>query len=201
MKRSSLVAIAALSAIGIGFTAAVASVLAQNDDQAQAEARSAPRKPIIATKEQMRNWSPIPKPWQLAGPDPSQVYKVAPIPVGGNVKERTPEQERLFKEAAAILSRLRPIPAERLRFFAWMNAEDSPVVFTGWGGLVGEVTPVPQGWRITFRATPFALLRSGGPALINNIFVEEYLWTNGKLRFLRGFAHPRIGAEPSISQR
>lgn len=165
----------------------------------QAVPHRAPPGRVIVSQRAMRDWSPVPKPWQVPPPDPSELYQVELLPIGIEVESRTPQQEQALRDAAAVLARFRPVPDERIAFFSWMNAADSRVVFVGWAGYVENVLRVPAGGLITFRVTALAQLKNGGPALINNLFIEEYLWANGTLRFVKGHAHPRIGREPSIS--
>lgn len=131
--------------------------------------------------------------------DASKVYTVEPVAVRGKIQPRTPEQERRFRDASAILSRLKPVPAERIQFYSWFNREDCPVQFAGWGCLVHDVTPTPEGWLITLWVNPFAF-RAGSMATVHGFYVEEYLWSeNGGLRFMRGYPHPDYGPEPGFS--
>jgi hypothetical protein len=201
-KRSKLLAVVTCAVLAAKSTVLIADTPARHAAESRDVRGSDAEKPTVATAKQMREWSPIPPPALLAPPDPFTVYTVAPIPVRGVIPPRTHQQDRDLETASAIISRERPIPAERARFFDWMNANDSSVTFAGWGIFVEKaipVTPVRGGWLITIRSHAFATLKSGGPASVNNVFTEEYLWADGKLRFLRGYAEPRIGREPSIS--
>lgn len=147
---------------------------------------------------EMPAWS-IPPPQILAPPHPATVYKVEPIPVRGIVQQRTPQQEEALKDASVVVAKARPIPAERIQFFAWMNAVDSPVAFSGWGVFIQSVVAVPEGRLITLRVSTLATRKDGGPVGVNNNFIEEYLWTSGRLQYVRGYCCPIIGSTPSIS--
>lgn len=140
----------------------------------------------------------IPPAWRLAR-DPSKVYTVEPMPVRGEVKPRTQQEERLLEQATEIVARLRPVPEARLQFFSWIDQADSPLTVTGWGVFVQQVTPTPEGWLITLQVTPSTTRKDGGKANVGNCFIEQYLWSDGTLRYMNGFAHPKIGAEPFIS--
>lgn len=80
-----------------------------------------------------------------------------------------------------------------------MNADNSPVVFGGWGGFVEKAVAVLNGQLITRRANAFATLKSSVHAGIMNTFIEEHLWANGNLQCARGYAWPIIGNSPVIS--
>lgn len=141
----------------------------------------------------------IPPAWRLAQDPSVRDYTVEPMPVRGNVKARTPQEEESFQQAAAIILRERPLPPERLKFFDWMSRADSPATFRGWGCFVEQVTPNPDGWLITVWVTPQASADGGAVATVHNRFIEEYQWSNGVLRFVKGYPHPMFGSEPSIS--
>jgi hypothetical protein len=144
--------------------------------------------------------SPIPRPESLMLPNPATVYRVEPIPVRGIVQPRTPQQERSVKAASTIVSRLRPIPEDRIRFFGWMNEANSPAVFAGWAAFVQQAVPTPEGQLITLRVSALATTRSGGHIGVMNNFIEEYLWSDGSLRYLRGYSCPIIGEKPILSR-
>lgn len=135
----------------------------------------------------------------LQAQEPSEpYYTVEPIPVGGNVKARTEQEEQIFQQAAEMVRRAQPVPAERHQFYDWLNQPDSPLRWVGWGCFVQQVTPTPEGWRITLWVTPFAT-RYGSIATVFNRFIEEYLWSNGELQYVRGYGDPRIGVEPAYA--
>lgn len=191
MSRRIVIATSAAGAILVaGIAVGYATALAT-----QRGGKAAARRHVARAAEE---WSPIPPEWRLAK-DPSTVYTVEPMPVRGNVKARTQQQERLLEQAADIVGRLRPVPEARRQFFSWMDRADSPVSFGGWGVFVEKAAPSPEGWLITLQVTPFATRPGGGPAMVDNCFIEQYLWSDGTLKYVNGFAHPRIGAEPSIS--
>jgi hypothetical protein len=144
--------------------------------------------------------SPVPRPESLMLPDPATVYRVEPIPVRGIVQLRTPQQEQSLKAASALVSRLRPIPEDRIRFFGWMNEANSPAVFAGWGVFVQQAVPTPDGQLILLRVSALATTRSGGHIGVMNNFIEEYLWSNGSLRYLKGYPCPILGEKPVLSR-
>ncbi len=80
-----------------------------------------------------------------------------------------------------------------------MNRADPPMVLIGWGCFVERVTPTPQGQSITLWVTPFATW-NGARVTVHNRHIEEYLWSGGELRFVKGYAHPTTGSEPSFSR-
>src|SRR3954451_12260719 len=72
---------------------------------------------------------PIPHVEGLAAVHPPRVYKVDPIPVRGRVKPRSEKQEQDLKAAAAVILEKKPVPADRVEFFARMFSQKSPVNF------------------------------------------------------------------------
>jgi hypothetical protein len=185
---------AILACVGVAMIAGIAFAYAE----VRAGRRAAKQVPPQFDTWEAIDRTAIPPAWKLAK-DPSMVYKVEPIPVRGNVKPRTEQEDRLLKEAAEVVARRLPVPEERVQFFSWMDKPDSRVKFGGWWAHVLQVTPTPEGWRITLRAGVFANLDGGGPAAVHNWFIEEYLWSNSTLTFLKGDADPVTGAEPWIS--
>ena len=144
--------------------------------------------------------SAIPRPEQFPPPpDPATVYTVEPIPVRGIIKPRTPEQDREFVSAAAIVAKARPIPDDRIRFFGWMDKPDSRATFAGWWAFVQGVETTPEGQIITLRVSVQARDKAGDQIGIMNNFIEEYRWSEGRLQYLKGYTCPIIGAEPSFS--
>lgn len=146
------------------------------------------------------SFMPSPEALRPPIPDPATVYEVSPIPIRGRVEPRTPEQDRAVQAASTILSKLRPIPQDRIRFFAWMNEANSPVAFAGWNVFIQQSVATPKGRLITARVSAMARAkRDGSPIGVNNNFIEEYLWYNGKLLYVKGYCCPIIGPTPYIS--
>jgi len=158
-----------------------------------------PTKNKPKVKDPLRNLSPVPDPNTLQAMQ--NTYVVSVFKSGGVIKTRSEEQEKTAKEAASVVTRNKPIPNDRVRFFSWIEREDSPVTFAGWTQGIAEVKDTPEGRLIVLWASPLVQSRvDSGPASVMNMFVEEYLWANGNVRYLRGKAHPADGETPKLSR-
>jgi|GEM_PF-1744761 len=147
----------------------------------------------------LRNASPTPPPGVLqAFQNP---YIVSVFKPGGDIKARTDKQEATAKDVAQVISRLKPVPDDRVHFFNWVDRADSPVVFAGWSVGIDSVRDFHNGQVITIRSGPQVHSKTDAARItVMNMFVEEYLWSNGTLRYLRGKAHPAFGTAPRFSR-
>lgn len=203
--RSKYLATTILSTIAAIITVFLASTWVRADSKSQLSNRNRSRLTRRASDQRtgantMKHWSPIPSPALLSAANPAPVfYNVVPIPARGEDQFRTPRQDRDIQEAVKLINQLRPIPEDRIRFFSWMNADDSTLNFTGWWIFVKDATAIPGGWHITLQVCATAQFKDGGSANVNNVFLEEYRWADGNLQFLKGYPHPRLSSEPSVS--
>jgi len=158
-----------------------------------------PSKSKVKVNDPLKNASPIPPPGVLqAFQNP---YIVSVLKPGGDIKARTDKQEATARDVAQVISRLRPVPDERVQFFNWVDRADSPVAFAGWSVGIDSVRDVPEGQVITLRSGPQVHSKTDAARIcVMNMFVEEYLWSNGTLRYLRGKAHPTFGTAPRFSR-
>lgn len=104
---------------------------------------------------------------------------------------RPPDQQKEFEKVSGLLTKLQPVPPERIAYFAWLESPDSPIRFRSWGCLVRQAKPIPGGWAVTLQAMARAEDPSGHPYDVLRRFIEEYTLTHtGELRYVRGYPHP-----------
>lgn len=150
------------------------------------------RKPAPKAELHLPRESFIPTPEQLAlldgnSNDPARLYTIKPAPVGGDIKARTPEQERLFDLATAIMRRERPVPPDRVQFFKWVDEDNFHFKIKGWSTFVYHVTPIAGGLGITLKVWP----KVTSDAIIANSYYEEYAWVNGIITYSKGYGNPK----------
>ena len=197
-RPRSLAAMTAFLLASIGIL--VISTSAYRVVKAGGPSRNAKANPKQSSNKAVMPFSPIPRPELLAPPDPATVYTVEPIPVRGIVKPRSAQEERDVVAASAIIAKLKPIPNDRIQFFGWMNEPDSPAVFLGWSVFVQQSVPTSEGQLITLRVSTQSMRKDNIMMHVMNNFLEEYLWTGGRLQYLRGYTCPIIGAKPVYSR-
>lgn len=129
----------------------------------------------------------IPPPEAVAQLSPAHPFKIQPMPVRGDIRPRTPEQDELIDKAVVIMSRALPVPPERKQFFSWANGENLPFGICGWHAFVHDVSAIPGGWLISMTVRP----KVTGGFQVGTAFIEEYSWVDGELGFVRGYKHPR----------
>lgn len=105
-------------------------------------------------------------------------------------RERPAAEERNLQGALRVLETLRPLPAERLANFRWVAAPEYRLEVTGWGHIIEEATPRPDGLHIRVAAVPSVTRGDGGVVLVGNRFIEEYLWAGGTLHLIRAYPDP-----------
>ncbi|WP_244884920.1 hypothetical protein [Singulisphaera acidiphila] len=139
-----------------------------------------PRENFIPTPEQVAQF-------QGTNNDPARLYTIEPAPIRAEVKARSPEENKLFEQATAIMLRERPVPPDRVQFFKWVDEGDFRFKIKGWDAFVYTVTPIPGGWGIRLKVWPQLTTE----AQVANGYFEEYTWTDGVLSFVKGYGDPR----------
>lgn len=175
-------AVAVFVAIGgYGYLAASAQSKAGNK-------RGGPRSKPLASAVQGTTGL-VPDPVRLAElsglNDPANRYTVVPVPKRGDSRPRTAEEDKLFQDAATVMANARPVPAERIEFFRWVE-RDEPMQIYGWSAFVVDVAPIPGGWAVTMRVWPKVTTLDGGGIQVFNFHVEEYALIDGVPNFVRG---------------
>lgn len=178
-KRNYLIAMTVTAVLASGYIVASAPIK-----------RSARSGRGAAARTQTVRYNPsslIPTPEAVARLSPSHPFKIEPMPVRGEIRPRTAQQDKLIEQAVAIVSRELPVPPERGQFFSWVNGEDVPFTISGWHAFVHDVSPIPGGWVISLTVRP----KVTGRFQVGTAYVEEYSWVNGVLGFVRGYPHPK----------
>lgn len=178
MKKNKIIVFGAFGGLlACGYLAA--SALSKGPLAAQAPVRM-PRENFIPTPEQVAQF-------QGDNNDPARLYTIKPAPIGAEVKERTPQEDKLFGQVTAIMLRERPVPPDRVQFFKWVDEGGFHFKTCGWSAWVYNVTPIPGGWGITLKVWP----KVTGDALIANSYYEEYVWADGVLAYVKGYGNPK----------
>lgn len=117
-----------------------------------------------------------------------QPYRDFPGQIGSD------EEEARLKKVCDLLMQIKPEPAERVAYFAWMKRPDCPFQFRSWGCMLREAKPVAGGWNVTLQAMARGTDANGSYYDVFNRYMEEYALTEtGQIKFLRGYPHPDDG--------
>lgn len=150
-----------------------------------------PQVPVLMPREAL-----IPTPEQVAkfqgdNNDPARLYTIEPAPIRAEVKARTPQEDKLFEQATAIMLRERPVPPDRVQFFKSVDEGDFRFKICGWSAFVYNVTPIPGGWGIRLKVWP----KVTADAQIANSYYEEYTWADGVLTYVKGYGNPKTSGK------
>ena len=96
----------------------------------------------------------------------------------------------MIGRAVTAMSKLLPVPPERVQFFNWIDGVDEPFTIVGWHAFIHDAHPIPGGLSIgmTVRA------KVSGGFRVGTAYVEEYTLTDRGLEFVSGSRHPNTPA-------
>jgi hypothetical protein len=146
----------------------------------------------VATAQTLRTRPIPPKP---SVPNPAQ-------PVLDRIKitcdsARSEYALKLQQEIAAQFARQSLCPEARIKEFAWVTPKPEPVQISsgiyGWTGRIEKTTRTLDGWLVNVAVFP--RLTNGATAIYyhNELYIENYEYTAGSLRFLNANEPPPGG--------